>query len=255
WYWLMGRGIVEPADDMGPSARPADPELLDYLASEFIASGWNVRKLFALVADSRLYQQAVTPQGGAAPKAGTGKGASGTRAAPDSSLYALYTIRRLDAEVLADMLSSIGGRGETYVSPIPEPFTYIPTTQRTISLADGSITSSFLVKFGRPSRDTGLLSERDNSPNSEQVLYFLNSSDLRKKLEGSPRLGPLYSLPTSKRDEQIRSIYLELISRPPTKAEAKLAKAYFSTPGLASKQAAQDLAWALANGKEFLYRH
>ena len=54
-----------------------------------------------------------------------------------------------DAEVLIDALCWIAGDGESYWSPIPEPFTFIPEHQRSIALADGSITSPFLELFGR----------------------------------------------------------------------------------------------------------
>ena len=62
---------------------------------------------------------------------------------------------RLDAEVLIDALCAITGTHENYASPIPEPFTFLPEFDRTIRLADGSITSPFLEMFGRPPRDTG----------------------------------------------------------------------------------------------------
>ena len=97
-------------------------------------------------------------------------------------------MRQLNAEVLIDALCWIGGDGESYSSPIPEPYTFIPKDQRTIALADGSITSSFLTTFGRPSRDTGLESERNNQPTDTQRLYMLNSSDVQRRIERSPRL-------------------------------------------------------------------
>jgi len=242
WYWLMGTGIVEPADDIRQGNPPASPGTLNLLADEFVASGFNVKKLYALILTSRTYQQSSLP-------------APGEGAAPASARFARYAIRRLDAEIVIDALCRIGGSGERYSSPIPEPFTYIPPAQRTIALADGSITSPFLVKFGRPTRDTGLESERNNHPTAEQVLYLLNSTDVKKRIDASPLLSAAYNMPAAKRDEQIKAIYLELLSRPPTAAEAAKARDYLATPGLSSRQAAADLAWALLNGKEFLYRH
>ena len=67
-----------------------------------------------------------------------------------------------DAEVLIDAICQITGTTETYSSMIPEPFTFLPETQRAIALPDGSITSPFLEMFGRPARDTGLTDERNN---------------------------------------------------------------------------------------------
>lgn len=242
WYWLMGSGIVEPADDIRAGNPPASPGTLGTLADAFVASGFDVRKLYALILNSRSYQQSSIPAPGEGP-------------APAAARFARYAIRRLDAEVLIDALCRIGGSGERYTSPIPEPFTFIPPAQRTIALADGSITSPFLVKFGRPARDTGLESERNNRPTAEQVLYLLNSTDVKRRIDASPLLQASYNLPAAKRDEQIQAIFLELLSRPPTAAETAKSREYFTTSGLGSRQAAADLAWALVNGKEFLYRH
>jgi hypothetical protein len=161
----------------------------------------------------------------------------------------------LDAEVLIDALCWIGGDGESYSSPIPEPYTFIPKDQRTIALADASITSSFLATFGRPSRDTGLVSERSNQPTDTQRLYMLNSSDVQKRIDQSPLLRAAVTSVRGNGAAAVRGIYLIILSRFPTPAESDIAEHYFETKGLQPKQAAADLAWALINSKEFLYRH
>ena len=101
--------------------------------------------------------------------------------------FASYPLRRLDAEVLIDAICETTGTTETYSSAIPEPYTYIPEDQRSIGLPDGSITSSFLELFGRPPRDTGLESERNNRPTAAQHLHMLNSSHVQRKIEQSPK--------------------------------------------------------------------
>ncbi|OHD70067.1 MAG: hypothetical protein A2177_05505 [Spirochaetes bacterium RBG_13_68_11] len=245
WYWLLGTGITEPADAIprGADGRPANAgtgeEVLKILVEEFRASGYDLRSLLRLILTSRTYQQSSVALPG------------GT---PAELAFTRYTIRRLDAEILADALAWLGGVGPGYSSPIPEPFTFIPDSERTIALADGSITSPFLVKFGRPSRDTGLLSERNNQPNEEQALYLLNSSEVRKRIDSSPVLKAVYNLPKAQRAEQVRRIYFILLNRLPTAEEQKLVAAYTATTGDQSR-AARDLAWALINSKEFLYRH
>ena len=93
--------------------------------------------------------------------------------------------------MLIDALCQITGTTEKYSSPIPEPFTFIPENQRSIALPDGSITSSFLEMFGRPPRDTGLESERNNRPTAAQRLHLLNSSHIQRKIEQSPKLQAL----------------------------------------------------------------
>jgi uncharacterized protein (TIGR02996 family) len=240
WDWLMGQGIVDPADDMRANNPPASPGLLDALATEFVKSGYDIRHLYKLILNSRTYQQSSIPHG--------------DDAGPASS-FARYRVRRLDAEVLIDALDWLGGTGESYVSATPEPYTYIPKTQKTIALADGSITSSFLVKFGRPARDTGLLSERSNTLSEDQLLYLLNSNEVKRKIDNSPLLKFAYSMPQAKRVDQIRFIYFAILSRQPLPSEEKAAEDYFAIKGVGPYRAARDLAWALVNGKEFLFRH
>ena len=62
-----------------------------------------------------------------------------------------------------------------------------------MALADASITSPFLEKFGRSSHDTGLESDRNNLPTAAQRLHLLNSSHVRRKMETSPKLRDLLS--------------------------------------------------------------
>lgn len=238
WYWLLGRGIVHEPDDFRADNPPACPELLALLSQELVNAKYDTRSLMRLVLNSRTYQQTAV----ATPP-------------PDKVRFARYTIRRLDAEVLVDALCWIGGDGVEYSSPIPEPFTYIPKSQRTIALADGSITSQFLETFGRPSRDTGQESERNNNPSDAQRLYLLNSTDVRKQIENSPQLRQLYGAGQGKQADLVRGLYLTILSRTPTAGEQATAEQYLQKPGQAGRLAFNDLAWALINTKEFLYRH
>jgi hypothetical protein len=240
WFWLMGRGIVHEPDDIRRDNPPSNPELLALLEQDLVDSKFDLRHLFRLILNSRTYQQSSIPSSND----------------PDAeTLFACYPVRRLDAEVLIDALCSISGAKEEYSSPIPEPFAYIPAYRRTIELADGSIGSPFLELFGRPARDTGLESERNNQVSDEQRLYLLNSSKFQKEVVGGPKMRRLLSSAKGKRAAMVRSLYLAVLSRYPTKEEERIAQQYFGTEGLTGAQAGADLAWALMNSKEFLYRH
>jgi len=164
-------------------------------------------------------------------------------------------VRRLDAEVLVDALCWISGTRESYSSAIPEPFTFIPEENRSIKLADGSITSQFLEMFGRPARDMGLESERNNQPTDAQRLHLLNSTHIQNKIERSRRLNGLIRTAKGNRRMLVNLIYLNILSRYPTQAELAAAVKYFQTKGINTRQATNDVAWALINTKEFLYRH
>ena len=88
---------------------------------------------------------------------------------------------------MIDALCQITGTTEQYWSIIPEPYTFMPENQRATALADASITSPFLEKFGRSSRDTGMESDRNTRPTAAQRLHLLNSSHIRRKFEIEPQ--------------------------------------------------------------------
>jgi len=233
WSWLLGRGIIHEPDDIRPGNPPVNPELLAYLEQELVSSAWDLKHLYRLILNSQTYQLSPIPR-------------------TAQSRLASYPVRRLEAEVLIDALNQITGSSEKYSSAIPEPFTFIPENHRSIALPDGSITSSFLEKFGRPPRDTGLEAERNNSITAAQRLHLLNSSHVQRKIEGSQMIQHLTQ--SRKTPREIGSaLYLGILSRYPTEEELKTVEARFR-PGK-QREAAVDVAWALINSAEFLYRH
>jgi uncharacterized protein DUF1553/uncharacterized protein DUF1549 len=240
WAWLFGRGIVHEADDIRADNPPVNPELLAYLEKELVKADYDLQHIYRLILNSRTYQQSSISR-------------SGHEDA--EALFAHYAVRRLDAEVLIDALCYVTASRENYSSPIPEPFTYIPNFQRTITLADGSISSAFLEMFGRPSRDTGLISERNNNSTDSQRLHMLNSSHVQQKIEKSWRLKNQFKAAKGNVRDAVRSLYLTVLSRYPTEAELATAEAYVKSGELKPLPAAADVVWALFNSKEFLYRH
>ena len=239
WCWLLGRGIINEPDDIRPDNPPSNPELLAWLERELIGAHWDLKHIYRLILTSNAYQLSSVPRSDR-PEA--------------AANFASYPLRRLDAEVLMDALCQITGTSEKYSSAIPEPFTFIPDNLRTISLPDGSITSSFLDMFGRPSRDSGMESERNNRATAAQRLYMLNSSHVQDKIEQSRKLGPLLRASNNPR-QTANGLYLAILSRFPTEDELKIAESYAKAGGGNGREAAVDLAWALINSAEFLYRH
>ncbi len=238
WSWLLGRGIVHEPDDIRPDNPPRNPELLSFLERELIAARYDLKHVYRLILNSKTYQLSSIPRSAHAEAAAN---------------FAFYPLRRLEAEVLADALCQVTGTSEKYESAIPEPFTFIPAGQRSVSLPDGSITSSFLELFGRPARDTGLESERNNRPSAAQRLHLLNSTHVQRKIDASPKFQ--YLVRNTKNPQSLVSgLYLMILSRFPTEEELKIVGGY-SQSGVKGREAVADLAWALINSAEFLYRH
>jgi len=171
--------------------------------------------------------------------------------------------------VLIDAVNKFTGTTDLYTSPIPEPFTNIPRDVPAIAIADGSITSPFLALFGRSARATGMENERDNKPVPAQALHMLNSSHIQLKLEQSPKLKAL--LESGRKPQgMVEELYLTILSRRPTEDEVKTALEYNAVGAVASsgrsgkqgrtsgskrREDLLDVAWALINSSEFLYRH
>lgn len=269
WYWLLGRGIIHEPDDIRPDNPPSNPALLAYLEKELVSSGYNLKHIYRIILNSKTYQMTSVPRY-------TGPEAEAN--------FAVYPLRRLDAEVLIDAINMVTGTTDLYTSPIPEPFTYIPENIRAVGIADGSITSPFLTMFGRTARATGMENERDNRPMASQWRHLLNSSHIQQKIERGPVLRKIWESgrpPT----EILEHLYLMILSRFPTPEELRKAMEYGSfqavSEALATKmppkgkgkesskatyvarQAATqrqreawvDITWALINSHEFLYRH
>ena len=157
WSWLLGRGIIHEPDDIRPDNPPVNPELLAYLEHELVSAHYDLKHVYRLILDSKTYQLSSIPE---------------SNNLQGDAYFSHYLPRRLEAEVLIDAICQVTGSAEKYSSPIPEPFTFIPESQRSIELADGSISSSFLEMFGRPSRDTGLESEGEQSSRRRPRIAF-----------------------------------------------------------------------------------
>jgi len=239
WSWLLGRGIIHEPDDIRPDNPPVNPELLALLEQELIAAHYDLKHVYRLILNSKTYQSSSIP--------------AANHPQGDAS-FSHYRLRRLEAEVLIDALCQITGTTEKYSSPIPEPFTFIPEDQRSIALADGSITSPFLEVFGRSARDTGLESERNNRPTAAERLHLLNSSHIQRKLEQSTKLRSLLQ-PTGRPRDVADRLYLTILSRFPTDEELRTIRTYVQEHRDSGRRIGVDLAWALINTTEFLYRH
>ncbi len=98
WQHHFGTGIVSTPDNLGRSgAKPSHPELLDYLATEFVRSGWSIKALHRMILTSATYRQS------------TQYSVLSTQSDPDNRLLSHYPLRRLDAEAVRDAILTVSG--------------------------------------------------------------------------------------------------------------------------------------------------
>lgn len=239
WAWLIGRGLVHETDDLRPDNPSINPELTAFLSAELIARGYDLRHVYRLILTSRAYQRASAAGGAPA----------------EVALGARARIARLDAEVLIDAINDVAGDTEHYSSAIPAPFTFIPDSERSVDLADGSISSPSLELFGRLSRDSGLAEERATRLSPEQVLHLMNSTHVQRKIAKSERLIGLARAHKHDPAGLVERLYLLVLSRRPSVEESRTAAEYLRRAWFSNRAVMEDLVWALINSKEFLYRH
>jgi hypothetical protein len=230
WAHFMGKGIIDPVDDVRVSNPPTNPELLDTLAKKFTEYGYDFRKLVRDICASRTYQLSTRPN---------------DTNAQDERNFAKAAIRRVRAEVLLDCISQ--------VTDTKDKFQGLPRGARAVQIADGNTSSYFLTTFGRATRETVCSCEVKTEPNLSQALHLLNGSTVNDKVqEGGIVKGMLKA--GKKPEEIVADLYMRCLSRKPTSDETSnlqkfLAEAKDPEPVL------NDMFWALLNSKEFIFNH
>jgi hypothetical protein len=231
WGYYMGRGLVEPLDDLRATNPPSNPALLDALAKDFAEHKFDLKHLLRTIMSSRAYQLSSLP-------------AAGNRADAGNVQYARFTVRRLTAEQLADAVDFATGTREKYRG--------LPPGTRAIQLPDPEVPSFFLDVFGRPARQVTCECERTTQPNIAQALHLLGGDGLNAKIAAPG--GRIEALFKEKKAllEVVEELYLVTLSRRPRPEEAERALQWLGrapTP----REGAQDLLWALLNSREFLF--
>ncbi len=230
WKEFMGRGIVEPVDDFRATNPPSHPELLDRLAADFVASGFDTRQLMTRIIMSRTYQLSSKTNA-------TNK--------DDRTAYSHYMLRRLSAEQLSDAISQTTG--------VPERFPYFYPGKRAIQLPDPIVDSYLLTIFDRSTRENATCT-RKQSASITQSLNLVSGETINGKLRDDK--GTIARmLREGKTDSQIiEQFTLAAFSRFPSELEIRLA-----TEGIRRSQSRreglEDYVWALLNSKAFLYNH
>lgn len=256
WQQHFGMGLVATANDFGIHGEPpSHPELLDYLALQFLAEGRSVKALHRLIVTSATYRQAATsPQANVA-----------SEQDPDNRLLWHHRPQRLDAEALRDAMLAISGRlnrkagGESVIVPVDEELTallYKPS-QWTVTpdarehdrrsiylLAKRNLRLPFMEAFDQPSSQSSC-ARRESSTHAPQALELLNgrwSNDLATTFAER-----LTTAESSDPAAQVDLAFQLAAGRAPTAAELRLSLDFLRQRSL------REFALALFNLNAFLY--
>jgi len=231
WHHLFGRGIVSTVDNFGITGDvPANPELLDHLASRFIADGWSVKKLVRAITLSRAY------------RLGSDVPETHRVADPANKLVWRHSPRRLDAEEVRDSLLVAAGSLDPK-RPAASPAKELkmvemrdngPEATAIYSKADASRSRSVYLPLLRgvtprtleafdPVEQTLVTGSRDATTVPGQALFLLNSSFVRRQ---SLALAEKLLKQGGDDATKIASAYRLILGRVPTEAEVQKALAF-----------------------------
>ena len=239
WFHLLGRGLVDPVDDFRASNPPSHPELLDALAADLAQHGFDLRHLIRTIMLSQTYQLASEPNG---------------TNADDESNNSRGLVRRLGAEQILDSMS------KALAAPLTiEGF---PDAARLAQVPEGRkhyhpLTTDldrFALTFGKPPRLIASDCERTCETTLPQAFALIGGPTTQALItRADNRLATL--LASGQPDEQLLdTLTWTILSRAPSGAESERFLAHLRS-GPDQRRALEDIAWALVNAKEFLFRH
>lgn len=198
WGYLFGLGLMEPIDDIRAGNPPTNPELLDYLTQEFIASNFNVRHVLQLICKSRTYQLSVE----------TNKWNE-----DDKINFSHALARRLSAEMLYDAVHRATGS----VSKLPGA----KPGARAAELPDSGVDlpSGFFTTFGRPARESACECERSSGMQLGPVMALVSGPTVADAIADPSN--ELTKLATAEPDDRklIGEVFLRILNRPATDGE------------------------------------
>ncbi len=244
WANYFGVGIVDPPDDMNLANPASNEPLLDYLAREFVAQGYDLKWLHREITTSHAYQRSWLP--------------NETNGMDRNFSRAL--VRRLPAEVACDALVQATAADQRLAALQSDPATVRDRAIGISSGYSGRYDGQYAVNlFGKPPRDGICDCDRSSEPSLLQTIYLRNDAELLSRLdhkEGwlkqiAARGNPWLSV---NEDDAIQQAYLRTFSRPPTASELDTARQHVHQAADAAS-GLRDLLWALLNSKEFILNH
>lgn len=231
WGYLMGRGIVEPVDDFRASNPPSNEALLDALAEDFVAHGYDRKHLIRTILRSRTYQLSAR---------------TNEFNQNDTKYFSHARTRLLSAEQLLDAICQ--------VTSVPEKYAGLPAGTRATQLPSPDVDHQFLKVFGQPAREMACQCERSNDSNLSQALQMINGPLVHGKLiDANNRIRTLAAAGKGD-DDIVGELYLAALCRQPNEAELAAARRHIAAQA-DRMLALEDVCWAVLNSKEFLFQH
>ena len=228
WKAVMGRGLVEPVDDLRDTNPGTHPELLKQLAADFARNGRDIRHTLRRICTSDAFSRSSVPVDGNE---------------SDDRFYSHFIKVPLLPEVLADSISDVTGVSDKYGRE--------PKGTRAVNLYAGNLESETLDVLGRCSREESCDSGPAAVADLPRALHLINGPLLNEKLSNSRRIE--HAIKTLTDEELIRKFYVESLSRPPTEAES-----HFWTQALSAadtpqthREVVEDFVWSLLMSQEF----
>lgn len=241
WFHMMGRGLVDPLDDFRATNPASHPALLEELTREFVKSKFDLRHIIRLIANSRAYQLSSDP--------------NDTNGSDDIN-YSHNVVRRLTAEQLLDAQSQLAGAPVKFDGyPAGTRATQLPGALQEAKRGRGGKVDvdQFLAEFGKPARLLPSECERSCEPTMAQAFQLISgpaANELITRKEN--RLTEL--LDSQKPDAQvIEELFWTALTRAPSALESQKFWELLAT-SKNRRATLEDLAWSLANSKEFLFR-
>ncbi|MEQ8789107.1 MAG: DUF1553 domain-containing protein [Pirellulaceae bacterium] len=233
WKAMLGRGLIEPTDDLRQTNPATHPRLLARLAEDFVAHGANLRHTLRTIALSATYQRSAVAT---------------SAAAADDRFYSHALTKPLEAEVLADAIADVTG--------IAEKFGEQPKGTRAVTLVDPATPSAALDVLGRCSRQETCETSPGGSGGLTTRLHLMNGALLNARIasdEGRLRQ-QLAAGRTS--DEVVRGFYIRALGRQPRDEEAKYWKTQLAAPSEGERRRRlEDFLWSLLSCQEFTTNH
>ena len=202
WSYFMGRGIIEPVDDIRSSNPPSNPELLDALTKEFVESGFDMKHLMKTIVGSRTYQQSIR---------------TNEWNKEDTINFSHTIARRLTAEQLLDAIGIATGS--------QPKFEGVPKDLRAVQLPDSRVKDDgFLKLFGRPERESSCECERTADVSLAHAMNLINGPTVANAvIDPNGRIAKL--LKENKDDRIIvEELYLATLARLPQENEYTTAR-------------------------------